>query len=61
MNIAEVKYNTKRNKLAIKPSSTSNPFKSDAETDYEKKKAAEKKAMMDEIDRVTRINASINV
>ncbi len=61
MNITQVKLNTKRNKLAVMPSSTSNPFKSDAETDYEKKKAAEKRAIMEEIDRVTRINASINV
>lgn len=53
MNITKVKLNYKRNKLMKKPSSTSNIFKSDSETDWDKKKAAEKKIIHDEIKRVS--------
>lgn len=53
INYATVKLNNKRNKLMIKPSSSSNPFKSEAETDYDKKKAAEIKAIHAEIRRVS--------
>ena len=53
VNITEVKLNNKRNKLMNKPNSTSNIFKSEAETDYDRKKAAEKKLIHDEIKRVS--------
>ena len=53
VNVTEVKLNNSRNKLMTKPKSTSNIFKSEAETDYDKKKAAEKKLIHDEIKRVS--------
>ena len=43
VNVTEVKHNNSRNKLMTKPKSTCNIFKSEAETDYDRKKAAEKK------------------
>lgn len=53
VNISEVKLNSTRNKLLIRPQSTSYNFKSEAETDYDKKKAAEKKQIHNEIRRVS--------
>jgi hypothetical protein len=59
MNTAEVKLNNRRNKLLNKPQSSSNPFKAQADTDYDKKKAAEKKAVHDEIRRVSLTNTLV--
>ena len=53
VNVTEVKLNNSRNKLMTKPKSTSNIFNSEAETDYDRKKAAEKKLIHDEIKRVS--------
>lgn len=53
VNVTEVKLNNRRNKLMIKPNSTSNMFKPEAETDYDRKKAAEKKVIHNEIKRVS--------
>lgn len=53
MNITETKYETKKNRngLLNKPQATSDPFKSQAETDYEIKKEKERKSVLDEINR----------
>ncbi len=59
MNISEVKLNNKRNKLMNKPKSSSNPFIPEAETDYDKKKAAEKKAIHEEIHRVSLLGSLV--
>ena len=55
MNISEVKLNNKRNKFK----SSSNPFIPEAETDYDKKKAAEKKAIHEEIHRVSLVGSLV--
>lgn len=59
MNISEVKLNNKRNKLINKAKSSSNPFIPEAETDYDKKKAAEKKAIHEEIHRVSLVGSLV--
>jgi len=56
MNETEVKFSRKR--INKKPYVSSNPFISERETDYDKKKNAEKKAVVDEIKRVA-LNQSL--
>ena len=53
MNITIAKYNSQRSKLLNRPKKTSNPFKSEAETDYDIKKKKEKDKIMGEIVRVS--------
>lgn len=56
MNEAEVKFSRKR--INKKPYVSSNPFKPERETDYDKKKKAERKAVLAEIKRVA-LNQSL--
>lgn len=53
MNLAEVKLNNKRNKLMNKAKSTSDPYKSQADNDYDAKKLAEHNAIHSEIKRIS--------
>ena len=55
MNMTETKYTMRdiSNRMLKKPIRTTNIEKSQAESDYEKKKAAEHKAVHDEIKRVS--------
>ena len=59
LNITTVKTTNRRGTLLTTNMPTSDPFTSDADTDYEQKKAAEKKAIHKEILRVAVQTSSI--
>lgn len=59
INVTTVKTSNRRGTLLATNITSSDPFTSDADSDYEKKKAAQKKAIHKEILRVASQSSSI--